>query len=191
MTRALRTFIAVEISAETRSRARQLIDRLRGTDAKISWVKPDCLHLTLKFLGDVDLRDIPGVCAAVTRAVADLPPFEIEAHGAGAFPTAARPRTIWLGVNRGMDDMVALHDAVDRALGGIGYRREQRRFRPHLTVGRVRGGRDLETLGQLLAQHADFAGGVSSIDEVVVMSSELTPDGPNYEPLAVAPLNGR
>lgn len=191
MTRALRTFIAVEISAETRSRARQLIERLRGTDAKISWVKPDCLHLTLKFLGDVDLRDIPGVCEAVTRAVADLPPFEIEAHGAGAFPTAARPRTIWLGVGRGADDMIALHDAVDRALGGIGYRHEQRRFRPHLTVGRVRGGRDLDALGQLLAQHADFAGGVSSIDEVVVMSSDLTPDGPDYEPLAVAPLNGR
>lgn len=191
MTRALRTFIAVEISAETRARARQLFERLKGTDAKISWVKPECLHLTLKFLGDVDLRDIPAVCEAVTRAVADLPPFEIEVHGAGAFPTGARPRTIWLGVGRGADDMVALHDAVDGALGAFGYRREQRRFRPHLTVGRVRGGRDLDALGILLAQHADFAGGVTSVDEVVVMSSELTPDGPEYEPLAVAPLNGR
>ncbi|HJT32688.1 MAG TPA: RNA 2',3'-cyclic phosphodiesterase [Pirellulales bacterium] len=191
MTRTLRTFIAVEISSETRSRARQLFERLKGTDAKISWVKPECLHLTLKFLGDVDLREIPAVCDAVTQAVADLPPFEIEAHGAGAFPTAARPRTIWLGVGRGSEEMVALHDAVDRALGGLGYRREQRRFRPHLTVGRVRGGRDLDALGELLGQHADFAGGVTSVDEVVVMSSELSPDGPEYEPLAAAPLNGR
>jgi len=190
MTRTLRTFIAVEISAETRSRARQLITRLSGTGAKVSWVKPDCLHLTLKFLGDVDLREIAALGEAVTRATADLPPFEIEVRGAGAFPTAARPRTLWLGVGRGSDEMVALHDAVDGALDGLGYRREQRRFRPHLTIGRVRGERDLELLGQLVSEHADFAGGVTSIDEVVVMSSELSPDGPDYEPLAIAPLNG-
>lgn len=191
MTRMLRTFIAVETSPETHARARQLIARLSGTGAKISWVKPDCLHLTLKFLGDVDLREIPSVCQAITRAVAEIPPFEIEVQGAGAFPSAARPRTVWLGVGRGSEEMIALHDAVDQALGGVGYRREQRRFRPHLTVGRVRGGRDLDALAELLAQHAEFTGGVTSVDEVVVMSSELTPDGPNYEPLAVSPLSGR
>src|SRR5487761_943067 len=113
MTRMLRTFIAVETSPETHARARQLIARLSGTGAKISWVKPDCLHLTLKFLGDVDLREIPSVCQAITRAVAEIPPFEIEVQGAGAFPSAARPRTVWLGVGRGSEEMIALHDAVD------------------------------------------------------------------------------
>ncbi|HEX5442368.1 MAG TPA: RNA 2',3'-cyclic phosphodiesterase [Pirellulales bacterium] len=191
MTRTLRTFVAVEISSETRARARQLIARLSGTGAKVSWVKPECLHLTLKFLGDVDLRDVAPLYEAVKSATAELPPFEIEVRGAGAFPTAARPRTLWLGVGRGGEELVALHDAVDQALDGLGYRREQRRFRPHLTIGRVRGGHDLDALGQLVTQHADFAGGVSSIDEVVVMSSDLTPDGPDYEPLAVAPLDGR
>ncbi len=191
MTRTLRTFVAVEISSETRARARQLIARLSGTGAKVSWVKPERLHLTLKFLGDVDLRDVAPLCEAVKSATAELPPFEIEVRGAGAFPTGARPRTLWLGVGRGGEELVALHDAVDQALDGLGYRREQRRFRPHLTIGRVRGGHDLDALGQLVTLHADFAGGVSSIDEVVVMSSDLTPDGPDYEPLAVAPLDGR
>lgn len=191
MTRSLRTFIAVEMSPEVRSRARQLISRLQGTAAKVTWVKPEAMHLTLKFLGEVDLIDIPGVCQAVSGAVADLPPFEIEVHGAGAFPAAGRPRTIWLGVGRGVAEMVELHEAIERAVADLGFRRENRRFRPHLTLGRVRGDRDLLPLGQLVAEHADFAGGVASVDEVVVFSSELEADGPLHEPLAVATLNGR
>ncbi|HWB11900.1 MAG TPA: RNA 2',3'-cyclic phosphodiesterase [Pirellulales bacterium] len=190
MTRSLRTFVAVEISPEVRSRAAQLISRLQGTDAKVTWVKPQAMHLTLKFLGEVDLKEIPAVCEAVSRAVSELPAFEFEAHGAGAFPAAGRPRTVWLGVSRGEEEFVALQAAIDRALGEIGFRRENRRFRPHLTLGRVRGDRDVRELGELIARQADFAGGVGSVDEVVVFSSELEPDGPVHEPLAVAPLNG-
>lgn len=191
MTRSLRTFIAAEMSAEVRARSRQLVSRLQPTDAKVTWTKTETMHLTFKFLGEVDLIDIPAVCQAVTDAVAPLPPFEIELRGAGAFPTAHRPRTIWLGVGRGEAELLDLHGAIERAMRGLGYRHEQRRFRPHLTVGRVRGGRDLDRLGQLIAEEADFTGGVSSVDEVIVFSSELEPDGPRHEPLAVAPLNGR
>jgi RNA 2',3'-cyclic 3'-phosphodiesterase len=190
VTRSLRTFIAVEMSPEVRSKAGQLIGRLQGTAAKVTWVKPQAMHLTLKFLGEVDLKEIPALCDAINRAVAEIPPFEIDVQGAGAFPTVGRPRTIWLGIGRGEEEMVLLHEAVERALGDLGYRRENRRFRPHLTLGRVRGDRDLRQLGQLVAQHADFVGGVASIDEVVVFSSELEADGPVHEPLSVAPLNG-
>jgi 2'-5' RNA ligase len=190
-TRSLRTFIAVEMSQEVRARASQLVTRLQGTAAKVTWVKPQAMHLTLKFLGDVDLIDISAVCEAVTGAVADLPPFEIEVHGAGAFPSVGRPRTIWLGVGRGEEELVELHTAVERALAGLGFRQENRRFRPHLTLGRVRGDRDLAALGQLLSEHTGYVGGVTSIDDVVVFSSELEAEGPLHEPLAVAPLNGR
>jgi 2'-5' RNA ligase len=164
--------------------------RLQGTSAKVTWVKPQAMHLTLKFLGEVDLKDIPAVCEAVNRAVNELPAFEFEAHGAGAFPSTSRPRTIWLGVGRGEEEFVALHAAIDRALGELGFRRENRRFRPHLTLGRVRGERDVGELGELVARQADFVGGVSSVDEVIVFSSELAPDGPVHEPLAVAALEG-
>lgn len=188
--RSFRTFIAVEMSAEVRAHARQLITRLQGCGAKATWVKPEAMHLTLKFLGEVDLLDIPAVCDAVTLAVSDLPPFEVEVQGAGAFPTAARPRTVWLGVRRGQEELVALHDAVERAISRLGFRQENRRFRPHLTLGRVRGDRGLQELGEVVRQHADFVGGIASVDEVVVFSSELESGGPIHEPLAVAPLNG-
>ncbi|HVX13902.1 MAG TPA: RNA 2',3'-cyclic phosphodiesterase [Pirellulales bacterium] len=190
-TRSLRTFIAVEVSSEVRGRARQLIGRLQETGAKVTWVKPEALHLTLKFLGDVDLIDVPSVCQAVQEAVADLPPFEFQVHGAGAFPSVARPRTIWLGVGAGDEELVGLHGAVERAVSGLGFRHENRRFRPHLTLGRVRGDRELGELGRLITANAEFTGGVTSIDDVVVFSSELESDGPIHEPLAIAPLNGR
>lgn len=192
MNRNVRTFVAVEISSEMRLRAGQLIDRLSSTAAKVRWVEPHNLHFTLKFLGDVDLLDIPQLCEAVTGAVAELPPFEIEALGAGAFPDLHNPRTVWLGVGRGTEAMVELHDAVERALTTLGFRREQRRYRPHVTLGRVRGAgpANLE-LAERLAKLADFPGGIASIEEVVVFSSELGRDGPSYEVLASAPLGGR
>lgn len=191
MIHSLRTFVAIEISPDVRSRARQLIGRLQSAAAKVAWVKPETIHLTLKFLGEVNLIDIPGVCDAVSGAVAELPPFEIAVRGAGAFPSVERPRTIWLGIGEGEGELVRVHAAVEQALAGAGFRQENRRFRPHLTLGRVRGDRHLDELGQLLSQHADFVGGVASVDEVIVFSSELKADGPLHEPLAVAPLNGR
>src|SRR5690349_21441295 len=101
MNRLVRTFVAVEISAETRTRAGQLIGRLDTPEVKIKWVETHNLHLTLKFLGDVDLLEIPQLCQAVTDAVVELPPFEFEARGAGAFPDIHHPRTVWLGLGRG------------------------------------------------------------------------------------------
>ncbi len=184
--------MAVEISSEMRLRASQLIGRIDSTSAKVKWVDPENLHLTLKFLGDVDLLEIPKLCEAVADAVVDLPPFEIEARGAGAFPDLHHPRTVWLGMGRGTEEMVELHDAVERSLATLGFRREQRRFRPHLTLGRVRGGGPgIVELAESLAEQADFAGGVSSVEEAVVFSSELGRNGPAYEVLATAPLNGR
>ena len=171
---------------------RSLIERLSSTAAKVRWVEPHNLHLTLKFLGDVDLLDIPELSEAVTGAVAELPPFEIEALAAGAFPDLHNPRTVWLGIGRGAEEMVELHGAVERALTTLGFRREQRRFRPHLTLGRVRGtGLGNLELSERLGKLADFPGGMSSVEEVVVFSSELGRDGSVYEVLATAALGGR
>ncbi|HUY36791.1 MAG TPA: RNA 2',3'-cyclic phosphodiesterase [Pirellulales bacterium] len=192
MSRPLRTFVAVAASREVRGRAAQLISELSCTAAKVRWVEPENLHFSLKFLGDVELLEIPKVCEAVARAVAGQPPFEIVARGAGAFPDADRPRTIWLGVRDGSEPMVELNAHVERELAPLGFRRERRRFRPHLTIGRVRDGRPgLSELGRLVRQHADFVGGVVSVDEVVVFSSALGRDGPFYEPLSTATLDGR
>jgi RNA 2',3'-cyclic 3'-phosphodiesterase len=191
MKKTLRTFVAVEITSAIRSRAMELIDALDGTAADVNWVEPQNLHLTLKFLGDVHQNEIARVCQAMARGAADVEPFGLEVCGAGAFPQAARPRTIWLGATTGTEPMIVLHDRIEAALAKLGFREEHRRFRPHMTIGRVRGvGPSITELGTLLQQQADFAAGRMNVGKVTLFGSTLTPDGPVYDVLGTAPLSG-
>jgi 2'-5' RNA ligase len=187
----LRTFVAVEISPEVRGRVADLIKQLKTSGADFKWVESQNLHFTLNFLGDVDERQIHEVCVAVTDAVATIEPFDITCQGAGAFPHGENPRVVWVGVEEGSEQMCALQAATEEALAALGFKREQRRFRPHLTIGRVRRGAGrLRELTEQLEKHADFAAGVTIVDEAVVFSSRLERAGPVYEPLATPALGG-
>jgi 2'-5' RNA ligase len=189
---SLRTFVAVDLPGEVKQLAGQLIDRLRPTAANVKWVTLDQMHWTLKFLGEVELVDVNTICASVAAAVESIEPFDIEVWGAGAFPDLANPRTIWMGARDGTEPFVALHAAVERSLATLGFRAEQRRFRPHVTLGRVRRSHSgLEELGELVQQNAEFDGGLAPVFEVTIYSSELGPKGPRYEPLGHAELKGR
>jgi 2'-5' RNA ligase len=191
MANLVRTFIAVEIPWEVKDKAQRMIAQLRASEAKVKWVAPEHMHWTLKFLGNVDMLEIPAVCEAVKRAVEPLAGFDLEALGAGAFPDVRRPRTVWVGTGRGSEQMIELHDAIEFELAKLGYRSENRRFRPHLTIGRVRQSpQGIDELGRLIEKHAAFDGGVALVDEVVVFSSDLGPDGPAHEPLCHAELKG-
>ena len=188
MGRWVRTFVAVEASGDACGRAVKLCDRLQATSANVRWTAPP-LHFTLKFLGDVDILQIPDVCDAVIEAVADIPAFDLEIHGAGAFPTDSQPRTVWIGTRRGTEQMIDLHDQIDRKLNELGFRSENRRFRPHLTIGRVRRSpTGIEELGEAILAEADFQGGIMRVDEVQVFSSGLERSGPVYEVLGHAEL---
>jgi 2'-5' RNA ligase len=188
----VRTFTAVEVWPEIRERAQALIQRFKDTTARVTWVKPDQMHLTMNFLGDVEMNEIPAVCKAVTDATAAFAPFDVEMAGVGVFPSYENPRTIWLGVTDGSDQLVALHAALEANLGELGFRVEARRFRPHLTLGRVRSlPKGPGQLAGLIKQHAEFEAGPMMVSEVTVMSSELGRDGPRYETLGHGELAGR
>ena len=189
MARSTRTFIAVDITADIRTLARQAIDLMSGAGAKVRWVDPKSMHVTLKFLGDVPTTELPEVCKATAAAAAAVEPFDFRVCGCGAFPSLDKPRTIWLGVDEGADELERLHDALDEALSTLGFRREQRKFRPHLTLGRVLNSPlGLKELARLLAEQEDMVAGSVGVDELVVYSSELDFDGPTYEPMATLPL---
>ncbi len=189
--RKTRTFVAVELSSAVRKRASELIQRLQASDTRVSWVVPENLHLTLKFLDEQSDTELVTICRAVQEAVRELPPFEFCCHGAGAFPSYERPRTLWIGVREGADELKQLQRRVEQALEVHGYPPENRDFRPHLTVGRVRsGGPAVEILGQLVQKAEDFQVGTVQTDEVVVFGSFLQRRGPRYEVLARAPLGG-
>jgi RNA 2',3'-cyclic 3'-phosphodiesterase len=178
----VRTFIAVETSATVRQRAAALIETLASKGVKVSWAKPQHLHLTLKFLDEIRWNMVAEVTEAVQRAARTIEPFGVEIRGAGAFASLARPRTLWLGTAAGSEALAALHAALESALKPLGFPKEHRRFSAHLTLGRVR---DENTaarkLGPVIQQHADFLAGEFLVRELVVFSSELTPQGPIYE----------
>ena len=189
MKQTARTFIAVDMDPSVRGSAARLIRALAASQADVRWVEPHNLHLTLKFLGEVPLEEIPAVCSAVERAVAGIEPFRLELLGAGAFPNARRPRTLWLGAGEGQVQMAAVQQSVEHGLKKLGYRPEGRKFKTHLTLGRVRrAGPGLARLSDLLAEHASFQAGASVVEEVVVFASELTPEGPVYTALGRAEL---
>ncbi|MFM7074064.1 MAG: RNA 2',3'-cyclic phosphodiesterase [Planctomycetota bacterium] len=187
-----RTFIAVELAGGVRRRAEKAIQRLRAVNAKVTWVKPENLHLTLKFLGDVPDSDVPKVCQVVADAVRGFDPFEIVFRGCGAFPNTAAPRTIWIGVDQGSDELKAIHQAIDQALKTeLRFPRETRRFQAHLTLGRVReSGHRAAELGALIDEMADFDGDLTIVDEIVTFASFLEKSGPVHNPMGYATLAG-
>jgi 2'-5' RNA ligase len=184
----IRTFIAVPASPAIRQAALKLAGLLGPVAGDVKWVAPENMHWTLQFLGEVEQLEIPGVCSAVSAGALEVDSFDCEARGAGAFPAPDRPRTLWIGAGAGGQGMVALHDAIQRKLTRLGYRSEQRRFVPHLTLGRV--GRDStpRPIVRELAGLAEYEAGSMLVDEVTVFASKLTPEGPIYEVLARAPL---
>jgi 2'-5' RNA ligase len=184
-----RTFVAVAASAEVRHGVLRLIETLRPNAGDVKWVESQNLHWTLQFLGDVDERDLPEVCAAVADAASEIEAFEIETRGAGAFPSPDRPRTLWIGAGQGARPMSVLHAAVERLLKKRGYRGEERRFVPHITLGRARGKGRPQSLAAQLAALADYDAGTMLVDEVTVYASVLGGDGPEYRVLSRAGLS--
>lgn len=187
----IRTFLAVPLEAALRRRVQALVAPWAAVPGDVKWVETENLHLTLKFLGDVDARDLPEVCRVAGQAVAELAPFPFEIHGAGAFPNLQRPRTFWLGARQGREAMVTVADRLDEALRKLGFPRESRRFEPHLTIGRLRqGGRTSPELLALLQQQTDVEIGTMEVSEAIVFSSDLRPTGPVYSVMARLPLTG-
>jgi 2'-5' RNA ligase len=185
----LRTFIGVDISKAIRDRAVALQQTFGRLGSDLRWVEPENLHVTLLFLGEVEDREVPAVCRAVAEETQNHSPFSMTIEGAGCFPTPRRPRILWLGVGAGAQELCALHDALEPPLLELGcYRREERKYKPHLTLGRVRGDGANDQLVAGLTKHTGWQGGQTTVEEVLVFSSELAPNGPIYSVLSRAKL---
>lgn len=190
----IRTFIAVELAGGVIRRARELVDKLRVAPVEVNWVRPEQMHLTLKFLGDVPDTQTPDICRVVAQVARQFEPFEIVFRGVGAFPSVEHPKVLWIGVQEGGQELKLLQTALDEALKSrLGYPLESRPFHPHLTVGRVKrpmpGG--LERLTRILAEQTQFDADLTVIDEVVTFASFLSRQGPTHEALCRAGLGQR
>lgn len=186
----IRTFIAVDPGKAIRDRLVALQKTLGQAAAEVKWVEPENLHVTMLFLGEVDDRQVGRVCQIVGEGAQQESPFLMEVEKTGCFPNPRRPRVLWAGIGAGVQPLCRLHDGLEIPLQSLGYRREERRFTPHITLGRVR--TDLQTgkLAAALAAQAGWKGGETTVQELLVMSSELTSAGPVYTVLSRAKLAG-
>lgn len=187
----LRTFLCLELPGEARERIEALQSRLKRHGARVGWTAPGNVHLTLAFLGDVERDRVDAVAAAARGAAARGAPLALRLEGAGGFPSLARPRVLWVGIGGETEALSALHADLAAELEKIGFAREKRAFRPHLTIGRVKDDRD-RALRAVAAEIAAerLEGPEFAATELVVMRSELGPAGARYTPLARAGLGG-
>lgn len=160
-----------------------LVKRLAGDRDGIKWVPGENLHLTLKFLGDVDNREIPKVCQVVRDSCEGVGPFTIHFCGADAFPDRLRPRVVYAAVDEGAEPLTTIVSRLEPALANLGFKPEPRDYVAHLTLGRTRGGsrRGSPELSERLEANADYDLGTTDVDKLVVMASFLDKAGPTYQ----------
>lgn len=186
----IRSFIAVAVDEGIIARLAALQGELRRTDAPVAWVRPEGMHLTLKFLGNVPEARIPDIGDALREVAVNRKPFRISVEGTGAFPNLRRPRVVWADVREGREALISLAGAVDAALAGLGFPPEDRPFSPHLTLGRVKAPSRLEGLTAQVESHAEDCFGEMTVNELILFQSELSPKGAKYTPLRLSALGG-
>ena len=179
----LRSFIAIEISEKTKKNIGKIISTLSGADADVKWVRPVNLHITLKFLGDVDECDVPEMCNVIKEAVVDVEPFDLVIDGLSAFPNVKSPKVVFVNITDQSETLSTLYERVEELLSYLGIKRESRKFTPHLTIGRVRSKKNLDTLSNLIETNRESFAGDVLVESIDLMMSELLPDGPEYSKL--------
>ncbi len=180
----VRLFVAIDLSDEVKRSIVKFRDAVSGSGADVKPVEYENLHITLRFLGEVPQQLVNEVKASLSRL--SFSRFKIHVKGVGAFPSATRPRVIWVGVEEGSEELNRLHEVVEGLVGKYGVDEEER-FTPHITVARVRG--RLGRLSDVLREWEGFDFGWQEVANVKLKKSTLTPKGPIYEDLLVVNLN--
>lgn len=186
----MRTFIAIELPEEIRRAIAALQDDLRHARAEVGWTKPENIHLTLKFLGEIEEHSVSQVAQACVETAQAFSSFTLSINGAGAFPNARQPRVLWVGLGDGVEEARRVQARLDERLAAIGFEREARAFHPHLTIGRIK---SLKGTQALLARAEAYHLPALSFAarELVFMHSQLHPAGARYTPLAKAPFSAQ
>lgn len=174
----MRAFLGIPIPEELRLRIASIQDRF--SDFDIKFVEQENLHFNLKFFEEIDKERTDQLRKILEDISKQFQPFEIKIAGVGAFPSRNYVRVIWLGVKEGYQTLVSLAEMIESALESLGFETEER-FVPHLTLGRVRSGRNKNELIVLLKELEDIEIGKMKIDKVILFQSKLSPNGPVYE----------
>ncbi|MDD5166551.1 MAG: RNA 2',3'-cyclic phosphodiesterase [Candidatus Omnitrophica bacterium] len=187
----MRTFIAIELPQKIKDALERLQNQLKTTGADVKWVSPQNIHLTLKFLGEIDDKKIGEATKILEDNAKNEKTFPLRLASIGAFPKIDTPRVIWIGVAQGDSETKKIAGSLEDAFSKIGIPKEDRPFSSHITIGRVRSPQNRDKLVQELKTLADSSGKENlefTADKITLFKSTLTPKGPLYEAFKIATL---
>lgn len=184
----MRLFIAIELPDSIKQGIAKVQDELRAAGAIAGWTRPEGIHLTLKFLGEVPEEKASEVMAALTGAVRGSEKLNLEVAGAGAFPNVKVPRVLWIGVTGDIEKLAILQAKVGDAMERLGFEREARTFSPHLTLARVKFPRPRDNWQRKIDSIREVKLGAFEAGHVSLMKSELRREGAVYTEVGRAEL---
>jgi 2'-5' RNA ligase len=178
MTETIRAFIAVQLPSDVKQEMGLVADVLAGQipERSVRWVKPDLMHITLRFLGETAVSKLDAISQAIDNAAKNQAPLKLHLHGTGCFPNAKRPRVIWVGLAGQVPELAAFKRNLDGGLVDLGWEMEKRPFKPHLTLGRVKDAKKLRGL----SWDVDVKEKEIPVTAVYLIESQLTPQGSIY-----------
>jgi 2'-5' RNA ligase len=187
----IRSFLAFELPLEIKNVVARVSEELRQSTLNARWVKVDNIHLTLVFMGNIETEDIPAIARGVKEVCQAFGPFDLSIKGIGCFPNSRNPRVLWLGLDGDLEPMSDFRDALQGHLTGFGIKEEKRKFKPHLTLGRFRKSKKMDSKeDQLLSKYEDLSSSVCSLKELILFKSDLKPTGAVYTKVEGWPLTG-
>jgi 2'-5' RNA ligase len=183
MSETIRSFIAVELPDDVLSAVSRVQGQLKSYGFRTKWVRPANIHVTLKFLGDIDSGTIDAIASAMVSAADGCVPISLSAKGIGVFPNTKRPRVLWAGLTGEVNLLIDLQRKLDDRLSDIGFAKERRSFKGHLTLGRFKARVNSSEITRALTEFEDFETQSFMARELILFKSELRPSGAVYSKL--------
>ena len=187
----IRTFIAFKLPKNIISSIREIQNGFKSYAFNARWVNPENIHLTLKFLGDINYTDIEKVSETIINAVNSHTPVSLAVKGAGVFPGIKRPRVIWVGLTGEIEKLAGMQNDIEENLEKLGFPREKRPFRGHLTLGRIKGKIDPKKLLDVMKNFEKFESELFIADKIFLFKSDLKSTGSVYTELMGKRLSGK
>jgi len=188
----IRSFLAFELSPEMRSTVSRVYEDVRHSRTEVRWVRPEGIHITVIFMGNVREEDIALIGDEMAKVCSDFAPFHASLKGMGCFPNCRNPRVVWIGLEGDIERMSSLRDDLQERLVPLGLKPEKRGFKPHLTLGRFKKpSRNESEIGKLVDKYKDLTSAVCSLHELVLFRSDLKPGGATYTKMLSCSLSGK
>lgn len=186
----IRSFLAVDLPMALRESMVRATMGIRTPAADVKWVRPEGIHLTLKFFGNIEEGQVEPIVNAVSGVITGQKPLSLKAEGIGAFPDLRRPRVIWIGMTGDIERLMIIQKNIEQVLSVLGFPAEDRPFTPHLTLGRVRSYKRASDLAHKIEGLKDINFAPFTVNELILYKSALRPEGAIYTPLRRLPLIG-